>query len=262
MKIFFIISLLLSIYNVRAQTNPCPCNPRLKADGKPYTNDNARCQCYTCLDHKPWKAKDESLIKNERSTKQYAPVDQKCPNVQNEQSWDHIEDYQWINEIGPGENGYGYQPNAIVYERSSLDQKWEAEIDKMIRVNHITGIKKNPCKSKKQTFALCWYHINGKKTQEKITSKAQKIHTAHTMDDIYYDQYKRAFDYYESDSTHSTRYNYISEYLIGIELILIIQIFMVLICCILGIICGYALKRVYDFSRNHGKDESDRDRMD
>ena len=53
------------------------------------------------------------------------------------------------------------------------------------------------------------------------------------------------------------------EYLIGIELILIGEIFMVLICCIFGIACGYALKRVYDLRHDDGNEfDHNLNRMD
>ena len=47
----------------------------------------------------------------------------------------------------------------------------------------------------------------------------EKNNTAHTMDDIYYDQYKPDLDHYKPDNGHSASYDYIGEYLIGIELI-------------------------------------------
>ena len=249
--------LVVSKYNVKAQMGECPCNPLLTAKGDVSNNDNARCSCYICLIHEPWKPSHRDLNTNEGSTRIYAPNIYQCPNIQHKGGWNHIDDYQWLNNPGATSNGNGYQPNPILYERTTKKDKWESEIDKMIRVGHITGIKSNPCKSDKKgkplhTFAICWYQVNAEKTQQIIESKkTKKQDTAHVIDDIYYN--------HESESNS---YNYINEYLMGIELILIGEIFMILICCIVGVICGYALKRIYDSRRDDGKNEFDRNRMD
>ena len=256
MRMLLIILLVLSMYNVKAQIPPCPCNPWFTATGEVSDNDYARWECYICLDHKPSNAKDESLRKNERLNKLYAFIGYTCPNDRHE-TWDDIKDYQWRDVTDPGVNGYGYQPNPIVFQISQKG-KWKSEIKKQKGV-HVTGLKKNPCKSLKfgklvKTFATYWYQMNGHETTEIIKGKVKKSDTAHAIDDIHYD--------HESDSNHSTSYNYIDEYLIGIELIIIGQRVMILICCIFGIISGYTLKRAYDSSIDDGKVEFDRNTMD
>ena len=170
-KFLLLIILCLGLTNVQSQQAECPCNPM--------ENRGGFCSCYTCLDHKEWKLKNSKLRpgghRRPNYNQLYAPAKYLCPDARMA-PWDNVELYEWAPSTSPPQ-GDSYEPGAIVYERYHDTDIWETSYEKALRNKEAP--KPNPCdpiskKSKKRTYAVCWYWIDYRGTKKRIAQHIKR----------------------------------------------------------------------------------------
>ena len=250
---------LMFMCSVRAvPSNPCPCDPMQSVSG--------RCDCYVCLDHKPWSAYKGKLSSANNpilreggnripKNKLYAPSGYSAPDARTA-DFPSVDLYVWSERPDP--QGPGYKPGVILFEGEAVyafTDKKDINTQYVKKMNWISSFQRqktlhknngnnnfnNPCGGyfSSKTYGVAWYQIDRPATLQAVQTFGNvqtRIRSNNAME-----QYSNEIDYFgDNNDDELIDGGYLQMEIIG-GLTVVMMCCGITVMCIIGGIMGYCV---------------------